>query len=200
MTNRLPTLQLPTLLICQATRRHVTVALSGDGETSCSVGMRSISLPTAWPPRWPGRAFCIGLLVCWRDQARISPFVASPTRPVGASLFCCSSDRRREYETLSRAATSVSRTASTHGLRERMDQVPRHGLPFVMTFSLAMVYDALTYLPDDILVKVDRAAMAFSKPGAVSGSSHRGVRHGTPDGIQIAVGSVNSYREMHWAS
>lgn len=160
--------QLPTLLICQATRRHVTVALSGDGGDELFGGyaqyLAADRMATTLAA-WPGFLHRpLGLLAgSGADLSIWSP--AQRDRLARASLLLASSDRRREYETLLSAWPDACRLLAPHllhGLRERMDQV-LPAWPAVRDDVLARtVYDALTYLPDDILVKVDRAAMAFS--------------------------------------
>jgi asparagine synthase (glutamine-hydrolysing) len=48
-----------------------------------------------------------------------------------------------------------------------------HWLPFPDFERQAMYLDTLTYLPNDILVKVDRATMAFSLEGRIPYLDHR---------------------------
>jgi len=168
--------QLPTCLLAEVTRRHVTVALSGDGADELFGGYGIYrSIPRDWqklagtPPL--ARALARGL-------------AALPSGPINALAGLASLVRKRRsypgyrfkksFETLS--AGSIPELLGLHYTRWRgmPNLVPgSHEAETIYTDpqrrpQLAdpalevMVLDALGYLPDDLCVKTDRATMAAS--------------------------------------
>jgi asparagine synthase (glutamine-hydrolysing) len=144
---------LPTHLVARTARRHVTVSLSGDGGdealggyqryhqlaiASLVAGPRSISrLAQPALKRMPGKlgraASLLSLPPIEVYRRLVSTFAAADVRSLTGATA-----RLEEFE---RAWAS----AASRPIRQR-----------------AMLADLLTYLPEAILVKVDRAAMATS--------------------------------------
>ncbi len=168
--------QLPTCLLAEVTRRHVTVALSGDGADELFGGYGIYrSIPRDWqklkatPPL--ARTLAKGL-------------ASLPSAPINGLAGLASLARKRRsypgyrfkksFETLS--ATSIPELLGLHYSRWRgmPNLVPgahaaetiytdRERRPQVNDPALeVMVLDALGYLPDDLCVKTDRATMAAS--------------------------------------
>ena len=169
--------QIPTCFVSHLARRHVTVSLSGDGgdELFCgysrydtadgawrvlasmpTVARRSVAaLISATPSRVLNGALQLSTPSMPRRR-RSGPEwkqVASVLRHDAADLFYQTSvsDWLEPARLVigghepAHAFTDISQRASLPGFRERM-----------------MYLDAISYLPDDILVKVDRAGMSVS--------------------------------------
>jgi asparagine synthase (glutamine-hydrolysing) len=164
--------QLPTYLVCQATRAHVTVALSGDGGDELFGGYSQYLMPdriAEWSQRFPRGVRSITAA----GISAIPDAVVSALRPgstwsanaksrmVGALQSV--SPRQLHEQLLSEWANASLALSSrvTASRRESMrDQLSWPAAP--SSPEAAMAYDMQTYLPDDILVKVDRCAMAVS--------------------------------------
>ena len=163
--------QIPTYLVSKMTREHVTVSLSGDAGDELFCGYRSYeSVSRIWgkmrqvpyPVRVPAAALLahspLAQKQVWRDKAKL----LSASGP--ADLY------RRQYELepfLSEIVLNQNRTAvhSAHAkeittLPYSYNTMPQNYLQEVN--HAIMLMDMTMYHPDDILVKVDRTAMAVS--------------------------------------
>jgi asparagine synthase (glutamine-hydrolysing) len=155
--------QIPTFLVCQLARRHVTVALSGDGgdELFCGYfryfaalfGTRAGKFPAA--VRWP---------------MSLAAAVASRGLPAGkwrklatrAAAFLRDADPDQRYlRGMSHwpLTDAVVRDATPP---RTMFHDPSQWPKFPERQQRWMWLDTLNYLPDDILTKVDRTSMAVS--------------------------------------
>ena len=169
--------QIPTHLVSRLARRHVTVSLSGDGGDELFGGYdryfhgRALWKTVGWMPR-PGRKLAASLLRAvpagwaaplgrWRLTARFAS--ASPAdriRRVAALLESESAESLyRDLVSLWKAPEALvagSREPATI-LTDRLRWADAGDFTQRMMF-----FDMLLYLPEDIMVKVDRASMAVS--------------------------------------
>ena len=175
--------QIPTHLVCRAARSQVTVALSGDAGDELFGGYNRYF----WGPRLWRR---IGALPHGLRQGLARGLQAVPPTLWDAALGMVGVVRPGEK--LHKLGRAVQGARSLDDLYENLvSEWPRDHTLVLGTGKLApaplpwpergaetpvaaMMYrDAMTYLPDDILCKVDRAAMAVSLETRVPFLDHR---------------------------
>ncbi|HWA74828.1 MAG TPA: asparagine synthase (glutamine-hydrolyzing) [Polyangiaceae bacterium] len=171
--------QIPTYLVSAMARKHVTVCLSGDGGDELFAGYNRYNhAAQLW--RWVGPV-----------PARARRLVAKALRALAPRSWDRALSTARPYLPhrlrMEHPADKVAKVAGILELAE-LDQVYRHLVsawrdptnvaigsaepetlltradqPPIADATLRMMYfDLVTYLPDDILVKVDRASMGVS--------------------------------------
>lgn len=197
---RLPTLydepfadssQIPTFLVAQLARRSVTVSLSGDGGDELFGGYNRYFLARAiWQrmgrlPRPLRKTVARGITACapttWdRMFGAIRAALPGALRPrhFGDGLYKLAVILHAD------GPDEIYHRLVSHW--EQPDRVVRGAVepltsltntaawPELGDYTERMMYlDAITYLPDDILVKVDRACMAVSLEARVPLLDHR---------------------------
>ena len=183
--------QIPTLLVSELARAHVAVALSGDGGdelfagyTRYLHGKRLIGWAQAVPrPLRDAGAYLLETVSAgtWNGIAELLPAALRPARPADRAAKLAEMLRAPADEQLYRQLVSQwpDPEALLAGVTEPIDPIWTGALtPEVPDFVERMqLIDMLTYLPDDILTKVDRASMAVSLEARVPLIDHRVVEH-----------------------
>jgi asparagine synthase (glutamine-hydrolysing) len=144
----------PTFAVCRAAREHCKVMLSGDGGDECFAGYREFFRYYSLHGlrRFPGVNSAAGALVpLWGSR-----------RGIGPLSFLASSDWSLLYPEKRRKALlelflPLHTSAAAEGLEELRAEAAHHvRLPYPTSAIEAMTAG---YLPEQILVKVDRASM-----------------------------------------
>ena len=176
--------QIPTFLVSRLARTRVTVALSGDGGDELFAGYNRYALAQRWwrvADRMPGRKTVAHILRAVSPTAWNRLFSVLPTRfrppQAGDKLHKLAGILEGTEGDLYRGLVShwLQPEAMVPGAREPRgvlwdEEIARLVPDFVERMQLL---DTLTYLPDDILTKVDRASMAVSLEVRVPLLDHR---------------------------
>ncbi len=174
--------QIPTRLISALARRHVTVALSGDGGDELFAGYER----HRWAARLrrlrllPGalRSAAGGALAALPEEAArrgaaLLPERLRPALPEQKLQKLAAALGARDDAALYRSIVSLWPEPGrlVPGAREAEGAGAARGIADPV--ERMMLQDALTYLPDDILTKVDRASMSVALEVRVPLLNHR---------------------------
>lgn len=180
--------QIPTFLVSQMARQHVTVSLSGDAGDELFCGYNRYALADIWRgvEKVPfGVRRMAGHLV-----KSVAPYTWGAFSKLAANCVSLPGNMSDKLEKLATRLVSVDGVNELYyslvseidnpeqvviGAKEPATWLTEIGvkLPFGDPKLHMMFMDAMTYLPDDILVKVDRAAMANSLETRVPLLDHR---------------------------
>lgn len=179
--------QIPTYLVSKLARGHVTVCLSGDGGDEFFAGYNRYKLNGTLltgirkTPLGFRRTFAAGLGLLSPDawtslyeqiQPILPGLMGNRVAQAGDKIhkiqtFLAGRDDLDIYSGLVRAwepeTTPLLGNRSGGGARNLL--APFWDIPGLSPVEHMMLADAMTYLPDDIMVKVDRANMAVALEG-----------------------------------
>ena len=173
--------QVPTYLLSKLTREHVTVALSGDGGDELFAGYtrHHFARAASKMPEPIGRALACGLglagPVLWERAFGLLPAERRPRLAVekmhkAAELF--GAGNQDGYRSLvSGWDDPESLVNDGKEPKSEIDAGVASALPDPL--ERMQYLDTVTYLPDDILTKVDRASMAVALEVRVPLLDHR---------------------------
>ena len=193
--------QIPTLLVSRLARQQVTVALSGDGGDELFAGYNRHVLTHGWWPRLSHWPFWLRATVATAILA-VRPGLwnqLGAVLPIGSRLSILGDKLHK--------AAAVMDAPSVDALHRRLlshwpdptalvpnavesETVFDDELPSLDPVQRMQLRDFLGYLPDDILTKVDRAAMSVSLETRVPYLDHRLVEWAwsLPAGLNIEGG------------
>ena len=185
--------QIPTFLVSQMAKQHVTVALSGDGGDELFGGYnrylwsRRLWAKFAWLPFAARHA--LGRLLLSQPAGRIDHFAQFLLRFVSRDGVILLGEKvykvaelllwARNIDDLYRSVITTWKSplpvvgAEAGDLFARLSPIPE----FSSVEERMMYLDAMSYLPDDILCKADRAAMGVSLETRVPFLDHRVVEY-----------------------
>ena len=178
--------QIPTYLVSAMTRRHVTVALSGDGGDEVFAGYNRYQLATrAWQnlsllPRALRHGMAATITGISPERwSRLLAFLPARMRPAQTG------DKLHKLASVMSAGDgdAIYRQLVTHwepkqllsGVAEPKGVIwdPSVAAEIPSLLERMQFLDLVTYLPDDILTKVDRATMAVALEARVPLLDHR---------------------------
>jgi asparagine synthase (glutamine-hydrolysing) len=204
--------QIPTFLVSQMTKRHVTVALSGDAGDELFAGYNRYQLTASlWSklsrmPQslrhvagWGLTRFSPETLARWASYIPMSKRWSNMGDKLhkGAAVMAAGS-----VDELYRGMVAMGwpdPTTIVRGLSDYTSPMQMPQLNGLSDVERMMALDAMNYLPDDILTKVDRAAMGVSLETRVPFLDHRVVEFAWSLPMEFKLRPENGQLVTKWA-
>ncbi|PIF76981.1 asparagine synthase (glutamine-hydrolysing) [Variovorax sp. 54] len=205
--------QIPTFLVSQLARRHVTVSLSGDAGDELFCGYNRYSLAASLWHRLSAVPQPMRRMVA-RGLTSVSPGrldrIAAHT-PLGRRWANVGDKLHKGAGVMTASSVAeLYRSMVSHWLRPEdvvlggtepttalNDSAP--ALAGLGDIERMMALDLQTYLPDDILAKVDRAAMGVSLETRVPFLDHRVVEFAWQLPMEYKLSDENKGSTTKWA-
>ena len=192
---------LPTYRVCELARTQVTVALSGDGGDENFAGYRRYRLH-AWESRLRGRLPHALRKPVFGFLGHIYPKADWAPRPLRAKTTLqalARDDAEAYFHSVSTTPWALRRQLYSPAFKRELQDYSAAEVfrahaaraPTDHPLSLAQYLDFKTWLPGDILTKVDRASMAHSLEVRVPLLDHRLVAWASclPPGLKLKGGT-----------
>ena len=180
--------QIPTLLLCRESRKYITVALTGDGGDEVFggynryiYGPKFLSLKKIIPNKL-FTSFGINIfakpLIKLMTKLRFLPASSQLRLSRFVDVFRSSKDLSGFYENI----TDLSNLSDELLIKKSYENIPSTDNEEIIDLDIndqeaLMMYDFMSYLPSDILTKVDRSSMHFSLETRAPFLDRRTVEH-----------------------
>ncbi|MGW3368911.1 asparagine synthase (glutamine-hydrolyzing) [Streptosporangium canum] len=192
---------IPSFYVAQLSRRHVTVALTGDGGDECFGGYQRYALMNQ-AHRIPGMPRALAAV-----SARVGTLLSersdygSARRRLGRLMrFAAEPPSLRYAGLMSRCTPGQKSEIYSDALRDRLAETDSHRLieeiflssPAQTDLGRVLDVDTATYLPGDLLVKVDITTMANSLEARSPFLDHHLMEWaaGLPDALKVRKGQT----------